>query len=188
MLFLVVALIVVLVTLLIVLALMRQRRGKLQAVLSRVEPDYLTALGWLQDTAFAPPNPTQARQYLCETALKRYCDVATQYDGNERFVGVLRTSHTLEVRPLSDNNLRCLLLDTQICRRMATYNRATAARVSTQALGDAVRVVVMAYDTDAGRWKIADDIQRLPVGWGEHRANSHYHTQVEPLTGVGRDS
>jgi hypothetical protein len=208
MLFLTAALLVVLIGLLVMLALtgrgpvpwaqqMRRvpagERGQAEwmagaAVVARVQADYRDALGWLQDMAFATPNPHRASTYLCEAALTRYRDIAAQRDGDERFVGVLRAEHVLEVRRFSEDGVRCLVLDHQTNRQMATYDRITAARVGTQALDDVVRVVAMAYDRDTERWKIADDVQQLPVGWTDGAMRRWYQTQVDPLTSVGRDS
>lgn len=158
------------------------------AVIARVQADYRGALGWLQDTAFAAPNPHRASTYLCEAALGRYREVAAGQAANERFVGVLRAAHQLEVRQFSEDGLRCLVLDHQTNRQMATYDGKSATRVGTQALDDEVRVVAMAYDRDADRWKIADEVQRLPVGWTDGATKSWYQMQVEPLAGAGRDS
>lgn len=158
------------------------------SVVARVQSDYRAALGWLQDTAFEKPNPYRAATYLCEDALIRYRKVATQRHGDAVFVGVLRATNRLEVRRFSENGTRCLVLDHQTERVMATYDRATGRRVGTQALEDVVQVVAMAYDIQAGCWKIAEDVQRLPIRWADGATRDWYRTQVEPLANVGRDS
>ncbi|MEO0565311.1 MAG: hypothetical protein AAF125_24605, partial [Chloroflexota bacterium] len=128
-----------------------------------------------------------AATYLCEAELKRYETIAAIRDGNTDFYEVLRATHDIQVRRFDEYGDRCIIVDIQRGRRMATYQSASGRRVGTQALGAAVMVYEMAYDLRSGRWRIARWVQQLPVGWIGHERRVWFRMQVEPLERVGRD-
>ena len=110
--------------------------------------------------------------------------------GAPMFVGVLRSDHRLEVRRFSEDGERCLLVDHQTQRRMATYHTRTGQRAVTQDLGDATVVYSMIYDPSDVRWKIDAFVQELPAGW-ERRRNAKSLVEVDELSprdSSGRDS
>jgi hypothetical protein len=158
-------------------------------VVEQVRSDYLRALEWLGESQlWARGQQIQmAGYYLMGEALKRY-QVALLHQPKVRFIGVLRADHEVEVRHFSETGDRCLLVDYQIGRRMATYNARTRERLMTQDLGSGAIVYQMAYDMRDRRWKLEQFVQELPTGW-ERRQPSRLiqeFTQV-PLS-IGRDN
>ena len=86
-----------------------------------------------------------------------------------RIIDILRADHEVRVRDFSDDGLRCLLLDYQQERRLATYHYWSKRRIHTQHLDDVICIYRMRFDQINRRWKIADYIQELPA---------HYYIQA----------
>jgi len=130
-----------------------------------VQADYLRAIAWLGKSHFLSHSTrlVEAPHYLYGVFLSDY--YASLMPHNPPLIGVLRCIHTLSIQPFDDDPLRCLVIDTQITRRMVTYCTKTYRRVSTQDLGNSAVVYEMCYDTIAERWKLNRFIQELPNGW-----------------------
>ena len=130
-----------------------------------VQADYLRAMAWLGKSHFLSYSTrlTEAPMHLYGVLLNDY--FATLHPEHPRLIGVLRCIHTLSVQPIENDPLRCLVIDTQITRRMVTYCTKTYRRVATQDMGNATVVYEMCYDSLAHRWKINRFIQELPNGW-----------------------
>lgn len=136
---------------------------------------YLEAVEWLQECALLPRRlqQTQAERYLTGVRLKRFYQAAEEATLSPRphLAGVLRGDHQVELRAFSEEGDRCLVLDTQTVRRMATYHQSSGRRAVTQDLGDSVTIYALSWHTDDERWKISAYLQELPLGWntGTHR-------------------
>lgn len=133
--------------------------------LQTVQADYLRAIAWLSKNHFLSQSTrlTEASLYLYGVFLADY--YASIQLHPPPVVGILRCIHTLSIQPLEDDPLRCLVIDTQITRRMVTYDTKTYRRISTQDLGNRAVVYEMCYDTPTSRWKLNRFIQELPNGW-----------------------
>lgn len=161
-------------------------------VLLQVRSDYLGALQWLQDSALKDwtHRLTHAPLYLSGMFLKRHQHVlkkSTTLQGPQ-CIGILRADHQVDVRYFSEDGERCLVIDNQTQRRMATYDLASRERVHTQDLGSCVMVYQMVYDTHARRWKIDAFIQELPQGWGSPNIARHIRVQAHLRAPAGRDN
>lgn len=136
-------------------------------VVSRVRLDYLSAVAWFQDVAMNDWAHlwAVAPMYLSGRFLQRCRALVGQASraGAPAIVGVLRADHEISVRYFSAGGARCLVVDTQLHRRMATYDRLGRARISTQDLGSGVVVYRMAFDHTARRWTIDALVQHLPL-------------------------
>jgi hypothetical protein len=108
--------------------------------------------------------------------------------GLPRCYGVLRADHLVQVRQFSDDGERCLVIDRQMQRRMATYNTRTRSRVSTQDLGSGAVLYAMVYVAKERRWKIDSLIQELPIGWGSHHTQPRIQEHASLPEAIGRDS
>lgn len=161
-------------------------------VLVQVRSDYLGALQWLHDSALRDWSQqySQASQYLSGTFLKRYQRLLKQNASSRgpHCIGILRADHQVEVRYFSEDGERCLVIDSQTQRRMATYDRDSRARLHTQDLGSCTMVYQMVYDTRARRWKVDSFIQELPLGWGNPKLVRHIKVQAELPAPAGRDN
>ncbi|PJF30337.1 MAG: hypothetical protein CUN52_04235 [Phototrophicales bacterium] len=133
--------------------------------IQNVQADYLRAMAWLGKNHFLSYSTrlTEAPMHLYGVFLNDY--FATLQPEHPRFIGVLRCIHTLSVQPIKNDPLRCLVIDTQITRRMVTYCAKTYRRVATQDMGNATVVYEMCYDSLAKCWKLNRFIQELPNGW-----------------------
>ncbi|MDX1993783.1 MAG: hypothetical protein SF029_15450, partial [bacterium] len=102
--------------------------------------------------------------------------------------GILRCIHQVEVRHFSEDGERCLVIDRQTSRRMATYDYLNRSRVTTQDLGDGTVVYEMVYDKQGQRWKVNAFIQELPLGWesASKRKRIRLHSVLPPT--IGRDN
>ncbi|MEQ8674408.1 MAG: hypothetical protein RLP44_06830 [Aggregatilineales bacterium] len=157
-----------------------------------VRADYLAAMGWLQDSLLADLSYqwTSAPNMLSGTFLQRHQEILTHYKKQKapRYTGILRCTHRVEVRHFSEDGERCLVVDHQTTRRIATYDLLHHVRVITQDMGDGTVVYEMAYDKALKRWKIDAFVQELPAGW----ASTKSHDQIELLSVLppanGRDS
>ncbi|HEX2909116.1 MAG TPA: hypothetical protein VHO69_19740 [Phototrophicaceae bacterium] len=161
-------------------------------VVAQVRADYLEAVQWLQDSAQADATSQllQATVYLDGLYLARYRTLVNENDlqGEPRFIGVMRADHQVQVRHFSEDGRRCLVLDQQTQRRMATYDRRQQTRLHTQDLGDETVVYQMVYDSRAQRWKIEVFIQELPAGWGSASGSQRVRLAFRLPAATGRDS
>jgi hypothetical protein len=161
-------------------------------VVMQVRADYLAATQWLHDHMLSPwaHQWASAPMHLSGAFLKRYQTILMYHrsKGQPRFIGVLRADHDVTVRQFSPDGERCLVVDSQSQRRMASYDSRTHARVVTQDMGDGALVYQMVYDVKDRRWKIDEFVQELPVGWGKHgKLRRIREFTAMPLT-VGRDN
>jgi hypothetical protein len=147
-------------------------------VINKVQTDYLNALAWMQESALWPDTQIayrEAAHFLTESFLRRFRQRIHQSVSNYR--AVLRADHQLQARHFSPDGVRCLVIDQQTDRRMATY--FDGRRLHTQDLGSCAFVYEMVYDRRARRWKIATFIQQLPLGWGHPKLNQRMDVQVD---------
>ncbi len=160
-----------------------------EEVVQQVRHHYFEAVNWLHDSTFASwaAQWSEAPTYLHGTFLKRQQQtLLTARDSHgPQIVAVLRCDHTIEVRHFNQYGDDCLVVDHQVGRRMATYNRETQERVHTQDLGDGAVVYRMHYDSRLRRWKIDQFIQELPAGWGTARKRLRETSDMP--TNFGRD-
>ncbi len=159
-----------------------------------VEQNYLEAMRWLPESMLDDWSAqwSAAPEYLSGLCLRRHQEILKHYRMGKppRYVGILRCIHQIEVRYFSEDGERCLIIDKQSSRRMATYDYRTQARLNTQDLGDGTVVYEMAYDKKARRWKLERFIQELPVGWKTGKKSSRVRllsaSALPPS--VGRDN
>ncbi len=161
-------------------------------VVQEVREHYLEAIHWLHDstTSSLGQQWSTASYYLSGRALRRHQQVLMHYrtTGMPACYGVLRADHLVQVRQFSDDGERCLVIDRQSQRRMATYNTRTRARVSTQDLGSGAVLYSMLYVAKEHRWKIDSLIQELPIGWGTHLTHPRIQEHAHLPETIGRDS
>jgi hypothetical protein len=161
-------------------------------VVNQVRADYLAATHWLQDTMLTAwaQQWSSASSYLSGVALKRFQAILTHHRtvGAPRCIGVLRADHEVAVRLFSEDGERCLVVDQQAQRRMATYDSRDHTRLFTQDLGDGAVVYQMVYDTIDRRWKIDEFVQELPLGWGKHKSTRKIRELSAMPTEIGRDN
>ena len=157
-----------------------------------VRADYLAAQGWLQDSLLADWSYqwSAAPNFLSGAVLRRHQEILKHYrmKRSPRYTGILRCTHRVEVRHFSEDGERCLVVDHQTTRRIATYDMVEHVRVMTQDMGDGTVVYEMAYDKMLKRWKLETYIQELPMGWSSTGSNQ----QIQLLSALppanGRDS
>lgn len=174
---------------------MTDPRGEWMApenIAAQVVKDYLTATNWLQASMLDDWERcwAAAPSFLGGGYLRRYQSLLVAYRTGTapRFVGVLRADHQVIVRHFSDDGARCLVVDQQDHRRMATYNVYTHERVMTQDLGSRAVVYQMAYDAKLRRWKIEEFVQELPSGWERHAVSSTIKVVQHIPPTAGRDN
>lgn len=137
-------------------------------VVQQVQADYLAAARWLQDSLLLPPSQQAARaSFYLDGPYLRHCQTLFRQHAADqpRLVGIMRADHQARVRHFSEDGRRCLVIDSQTQRRMATYDCRRHTRLHTQDLGDGAVVYQMLYDGRAKRWKIEAFVQELPAGW-----------------------
>ncbi|NWF68179.1 MAG: hypothetical protein HXY40_03760 [Chloroflexi bacterium] len=160
-----------------------------EKVVEEVRRDYLAAVNWLQESVLGQwmPQWNAAPTFLSGAFLRRYQMILMDYrtNGQPRCVGILRADHFVEVRHFSEDGQRCLVIDRQSVRRMATYDARTHTRLHTQDLGDGTLVYQMVYDSGTRRWKIENFIQELPTGWGSHNRRIRLLSALPAA--IGRD-
>lgn len=160
-------------------------------VVDKVRSDYMTATRWLSDNVLSSWQQQWmlAPYYMSGLYLKRFQTLVTQYRAGRmpRAIGVLRADHLVTVRAFSADGERCIVIDRQALRRMATYDSRTHERVMTQDLGDGVVVYQMRFDAADGRWKLDEFLQELPAGWGTHSGRAHIRELAALPTPIGRD-
>lgn len=161
-------------------------------VVDKVRSDYLTANRWLTDNVLASWQQQWmlAPYYMSGLYLKRFQTLVTQYRAGRmpRAIGVLRADHQVTVRSFSEDGERCVVVDRQTLRRMATYDARTRERVMTQDLGDGVVVYRMRFDAADGRWKLDEFVQELPAGWGRPSNRVRIREFAAQPTPIGRDN
>lgn len=161
-------------------------------VLERVRDDYLEAMDWLHNcmTLDRAQRWVVAPIYLEGGYLKRFQRIINYYQstGQTQTYGVLRATHEVNVRYFSENGERCLVVDTQAQRRMATYDLETGERLHTQDLGECTCVYQMVYSSGGNRWKIESFIQELPTGWNQLSGGSRVQLLTHLSESAGRDN
>ncbi|MCB9453643.1 MAG: hypothetical protein H6672_19605 [Anaerolineaceae bacterium] len=162
------------------------------SVIEQVKTDYLLAVEWLQDSLLlAWPRPLAgAPFYMADKFLRHYQHVVTQYQVRRPYcyVGVLRCDHQVHVKAFSDDGKRCIVIDYQTQRRMATYNYPSRERLHTQHLTDGIMVYQMIYDDRGAHWKIAAFVQELPQGWENKRVLQEMQVIPDFPSTIGRDN
>jgi hypothetical protein len=155
-------------------------------VVNQVRLEYLAAVEWLHVNAWSRSS-SDAAHYLAGTYLKQYQLLRQKRGGSNMlpYVGVLRADHRVIVRHFSEDGRRCLVIDHQVQRRMATYERKTRTRLHTQDMGDCALVYQMIYDNGNRHWKIAAFIQQLPQGW---RSSQQIDLVTDLPSAAGRDN
>jgi hypothetical protein len=161
-------------------------------VVREVREHYLEAIHWLHDCATSTWGQqwSSSTYYLSGPYLRRHQQILMHYrsHGLPSSYGVLRADHSVQVRHFSENGERCLVIDRQMHRRMATYNTRTRQRVLTQDLGSGAVVYAMVYHEKERRWKIDSFVQELPLGWGNHRTQPRIQELATLPETIGRDS
>lgn len=161
------------------------------SVIQQVRAHYAESVIWLHDTALVTTNSIRslAPRYLAGRLLRDY---KTQLDdlvkGRSTIIGVLRSEHSVAVRYFAPDGTRCLVVDRQMERRMATYNMRTRRRLHTQDLGNSTAVYIMLYAPSDQRWKIESLLQELPASWDRPQARPIMHEQTPLPRPRGRDS
>jgi hypothetical protein len=157
----------------------------------QVRNDYLMATRWMRDCAFSSWTEqwAGAPYYFAGLHLQRHQKILTkQRSGQEsRFRDVMDAEHFVEVRHFSSDGERCLVIDHQTERSMATYHHATLQPCMRQALDDAAVIYQMVYDRSASRWKIDQFVQELPSALRTGRMTNYKRVKVlaelPPTTG-----
>jgi hypothetical protein len=96
--------------------------------------------------------------------------------------------HTLSVRYFSSDGLRCLLIDRQTSRAVTTLDYWSGRPLCRQQLDDRAFVYQLQYDTQDNRWKIAQLVQELPLGWENGKTRGRVRVSAELPVAAGRDS
>ena len=141
-------------------------------VVHEVRQNFLESITWLHESGLPIFEPQWASPqfFLTGAALRQHDQLLNQYRADARiqkFTGVLRMHHQLLVRRFSKDGRRCLVVDCQTERRMATYDVRRQTRLHTQDLGSGAVVYRMAYHARDQRWKIEALVQELPAAWGK---------------------
>lgn len=130
----------------------------------QVRCNFLTAIEWLQVSAMRDGAHISAATHLSGEYLKQYLNLVRN-QSNDRFSGVLLTTHQPTVRYLTKDAMHCLVIDHQTGRRMLTCDRRTGRFLNVQDLEEGMVVYQMAYDRLQKRWKLDAFIQELPLNW-----------------------
>lgn len=146
-------------------------------VVRTVEQDYHDTQAWMAKAVLGGYVSfiKEAPIYFSGNYLKRQERAAAIYletaGRGPRFTGRLETKSAIRVRCFASDGLSCILIDHQTERRMFTYEYWDKLLLLTQKLEGGALVYRMVYDPMAGRWKIDEFIQQLPLGW-ENKAMS----------------
>ena len=163
-----------------------------EAVVKRVQDDFLETMRWLPESMFHSWSHqwTSASYYLSGQYLERHQEILKHYRTGKppRYTGVLRCAHTIEVCEFSDDGERCLVIDRWTSCRMATYDYWTQSRVSTQDMGDSVEVYTMVYDNVDRRWKLDAFVQELPASWRVGKKSRRIRLLKTVPPSIGRDN
>lgn len=119
--------------------------------------------------------------------------LASLIDRRPRLAVTLSAAHRYSVRHFTPDGLRCLLIDCQTQRTLATAQYWTGQLIHSQRLDDTALVFQMAYDSASARWKIEKLIQELPPDLPEARGAATGKTARVRLSATlpapaGRDS
>lgn len=140
-------------------------------VTQQVRNDYLMAMRWLRESAFHDWSDqwNAAPAFLEGYHLHRHLKILQHYrqTGFPHYRDVVHADHRVEVRHFADDGERCLVVDHQTHRMIATFDYWSFEPCISQALADAALVYQMVYDKGSRRWKIEQFIQELPHGWRE---------------------
>lgn len=162
-----------------------------EQVVHEVRQNFLEAVTWLHEGGLPvfEPQWTSPQYFLTGEALSHHERAVVQYrqDRVRKFAAVLRMHHQVLVRRFSKDGRRCLIVDYQSERRMATYDVRRQLRLHTQDLGSGVVVYRMAYHPRDQRWKIEAFVQELPAAWGKRSQPRIEEVQFMPPA-EGRDS
>lgn len=154
--------------------------------------DYISAIHWLGHSVLMDWSLqwSMAPLYLSGVFLKRYQAILKQQcvGPSPRYVGVLRCIHEVEVRHFSEDGERCLIVDRQSSRRMATYDFWTHTRQATQDMGDGIVVFEMVYTKQLHRWRVTNFVQELPAGSYKSIQTAHPHFIFKYAHVIGRDN
>lgn len=96
--------------------------------------------------------------------------------------------HTLSVRYFSSDGLRCLLIDRQTSRAVTTLDYWSGRSLCRQQLDDRAFVYQLQFDAQGNRWKIAQLVQELPLGWENGKTRGRVRVSAELPVAAGRDS
>jgi hypothetical protein len=160
-----------------------------EMVIDQVRDAYLKAMAWLPESQMLSWSEqwSKAPGHFSGEYLKAHQKILKHQSANhpQKYVGILRCVHDVTVRNFSEDGERCLVIDHQTERRMATYNTRSQERMNTQDLGEGTLVYQMAYDKHAKCWKIDRFIQQLPVGWQSKGKSPRMlvRTTLPPVTG-----
>ena len=159
-------------------------------VVHEVRQNFLEAVTWWHEGGLPvfEPQWSSPQYFLSSDALRSHVEMFAQYqtDPLRKFAAVLRMHHQVLVRRFSKDGRRCLVVDYQSERRMATYDVRKQARLHTQDLGSGVVVYRMAYHARDQRWKIEALVQELPAAWGKRSTPRIEEVQFMPPA-QGRD-
>lgn len=159
-------------------------------VVHEVRQNFLEGITWLHESVLPAFDSRRVspQLFLTGAALRQYEHLSGQYRDSARlqFAGVLRMHHQVSVRRFSKDGRRCLAVDCQTERRMATYDVRQQMRLHTQDLGSGVVIYRMAYHIRDQRWKIEALVQELPSVWGKRSSPRLEEIQYMPPAG-GRD-
>ncbi len=146
--------------------------------------DYLAAVEWLAESALLETERqwNDAQYFLSGQFLHRHRILLEQ--SPPPFIGILRSVRQVSVQTIPSIQNRCLIVDQQSHRRMATYAYETLRRCFTQDLGDATVVIEMKFDRLHNRWKLHHYIQEIPGL--VHTANIDILANLP--SAIGRDS
>lgn len=162
-----------------------------QNVRQCVYEDYTAAIKWMHENMLDDWTQqwSDAPLYLTGRALHRHQEILKRYRMGRlpRYVGVMRCTHQVEVRHFSEDGERCVVVDYQVGRRVATYDRQENTRVMTQDLGDGAVVYEMHFDKQTKRWQIATFIQELPSGWSRRNRTKEIQLLATLPPANGRD-
>lgn len=171
----------------------KSRRAEWMApdqVVHEVRRNFLEAITWLHEGGLPVFESQWAspEYFLIGAALRRHDRMFAQYQSDRlrNYAAVLRMHHQVLVRRFSKDGRRCLVVDFQTERRLATYDVRQQTRLQTQDLGTGVVVYRMAYHAADERWKIEAFMQELPAAWGKRTAMRLEEVQFMPPA-QGRD-
>lgn len=163
-----------------------------EAIIKQVHRHYLETMHWLPESVFHSWSQQWVGTtiYLSGEYQSQHQNILNNYRENPpRYVGIMRCVHRLDVHPFADNADRCLLIDYQNSRRMATYQLQDRERITTQDLGSGVVVCEMVFDRAADRWKLDRFVQELPPGWWKQARKTHQVRIVPALPRIqGRNN
>jgi hypothetical protein len=160
-------------------------------VVEQVTWDYRAAQGWV---AMCAANwgrfASRLDNYTTGAYLQQQRRVvaALMQSRQPRLTTEFSAVHTLSVRYFSSDGLRCLLIDRQTSRAVTTLDYWSGRPLCRQQLDDRAFVYQIQYDTQDNRWKIAQLVQELPLGWENGKTKGRVKVSAELPVAAGRDS